>query len=217
MVNPTATAVQSLAGTALPFSVSTSCVSALAERRCQSRISSILESSAKSISNARGARQERNMRGQSIPAFRGRRPSRLYFWSRGSTCPVRAANDLDVFTRGYSDLPWRAASRRSCRTGRRKPAIRVGRLRGCELLRSFVAVADCGGFHRAAERLNLTGTGEPRIPARRHRWEAAPKVRFAQDSLLEQAGFELSVPPERKAFPKALDRFRRPSVTRRQG
>src|ERR1700747_2340429 len=25
-----------------------------------------------------------------------------------------------------------------------------------ELLRSFVAVADCGGFHRAAERLNLT-------------------------------------------------------------
>src|SRR5258707_13713821 len=25
-----------------------------------------------------------------------------------------------------------------------------------ELLRTFVAVADCGGFHRAAERLNLT-------------------------------------------------------------
>jgi len=25
-----------------------------------------------------------------------------------------------------------------------------------ELRRSFVAVADCGGFHRAAERLNLT-------------------------------------------------------------
>jgi DNA-binding MarR family transcriptional regulator len=25
-----------------------------------------------------------------------------------------------------------------------------------ELLRSFVAVAECGGFHRAAERLNLT-------------------------------------------------------------
>jgi DNA-binding transcriptional LysR family regulator len=24
-----------------------------------------------------------------------------------------------------------------------------------ELLRAFVAVADCGGFHRAAERLNL--------------------------------------------------------------
>ena len=139
------------------------------------------------------------MRGQSIPAFRGRRPSRLYFWSRGSTCPVRAANDLDVFTRGYSDLPWRAASRRSCRTGRRKPAIRVGRLRGCELLRSFVAVADCGGFHRAAERLNLTGTGEPRIPARRHRWEAAPKVRFAQDSLLEGGGFEPSVPLWRMA------------------
>src|SRR5689334_9197491 len=33
------------------------------------------------------------------------------------------------------------------------------------------------------------------------------------DSLLEEAGFELSVPPERKA---ALDRVRRPSVTRRQ-
>ena len=27
---------------------------------------------------------------------------------------------------------------------------------GFELLRAFVAVADCGGFHRAAERLNLT-------------------------------------------------------------
>jgi DNA-binding transcriptional LysR family regulator len=25
-----------------------------------------------------------------------------------------------------------------------------------ELLRAFVAVADCGAFHRAAERLNLT-------------------------------------------------------------
>ena len=25
-----------------------------------------------------------------------------------------------------------------------------------ELLRSFVAVAECGGFHRAAEQLNLT-------------------------------------------------------------
>jgi DNA-binding transcriptional LysR family regulator len=25
-----------------------------------------------------------------------------------------------------------------------------------ELLRTFVAVADCGGFHRAAELLNLT-------------------------------------------------------------
>jgi DNA-binding transcriptional LysR family regulator len=25
-----------------------------------------------------------------------------------------------------------------------------------ELLRAVVAVADCGGFHRAAERLNLT-------------------------------------------------------------
>ena len=36
------------------------------------------------------------------------------------------------------------------------------------------------------------------------------------DSPLEEAGFELSVPPEGKAFPRALDRFRRPSVTRRQ-
>jgi DNA-binding transcriptional LysR family regulator len=25
-----------------------------------------------------------------------------------------------------------------------------------ELLRAFVAVADCGGFHRAVEQLNLT-------------------------------------------------------------
>jgi hypothetical protein len=39
------------------------------------------------------------------------------------------------------------------------------------------------------------------------------EVGFAHDSALEEAGFELSVPPERKA---ALDRVRRPSVTRRQ-
>src|SRR6202035_3581271 len=32
------------------------------------------------------------------------------------------------------------------------------------------------------------------------------------DWLLEESGFELSVPPERKAFPRALDRFRRPSL-----
>ena len=41
-------------------------------------------------------------------------------------------------------------------------------------------------------------------------------VWFVDDSPPEEAGFELSVPPERKAFPRALDRFRRPSVTRRQ-
>ena len=41
----------------------------------------------------------------------------------------------------------------------------------------------------------------------------ADLVRFALDSPLEEAGFELSVPPERKA---ALDRVRRPSVIRRQ-
>jgi hypothetical protein len=35
--------------------------------------------------------------------------------------------------------------------------------------------------------------------------EAPPKVRFASDSPLEGDGFEPSVPPERKAFPKALD------------
>jgi hypothetical protein len=40
------------------------------------------------------------------------------------------------------------------------------------------------------------------------------EVRFAEDSPLEEAGFELSVPPERKAFPRALDRFRRPSSLR---
>src|ERR1700727_997061 len=33
-----------------------------------------------------------------------------------------------------------------------------------ELLRAFVAVAECGGFHRAAERLNLTqSTGSQQI------------------------------------------------------
>ena len=33
------------------------------------------------------------------------------------------------------------------------------------------------------------------------------QFRFARDSPLEEAGFELSVPPERKAFPRALGRF----------
>jgi len=47
----------------------------------------------------------------------------------------------------------------------------------------------------------------------KHSGSSAPEeVGFAVDSLLEEAGFELSVPPERKA---ALDRVRRPSVTRR--
>jgi hypothetical protein len=35
-----------------------------------------------------------------------------------------------------------------------------------ELLRAFVAVADCGGFHRAAEQLNFTqSTVRPEIAA----------------------------------------------------
>src|SRR5215831_6062952 len=34
--------------------------------------------------------------------------------------------------------------------------MRINRMLDFELLRAFVAVADCGGFHRAAERLNLT-------------------------------------------------------------
>ena len=42
--------------------------------------------------------------------------------------------------------------------------------------------------------------------------ECADAVASLRDSLLEEAGFELSVPPERKAFPRALDRFRRPSL-----
>ena len=33
-----------------------------------------------------------------------------------------------------------------------------------ELLRAFVAVADCGGFHRAAERLNLTQSTTAKRP-----------------------------------------------------
>ena len=32
----------------------------------------------------------------------------------------------------------------------------INRMLDFELLRAFVTVADCGGFHRAAERLNLT-------------------------------------------------------------
>jgi len=45
-----------------------------------------------------------------------------------------------------------------------------------------------------------------------HRWDSPRKLGFAPDSPLEQAGFELSVPPERKAFPRALDRFRSPGT-----
>ena len=41
-------------------------------------------------------------------------------------------------------------------------------------------------------------------------WLTARCVTFAGDSPLEEAGFELPVPPERKA---ALDRVRRPSVS----
>jgi hypothetical protein len=53
-----------------------------------------------------------------------------------------------------------------------------------------------------------------RWPANCSRWPTTiEKVRFASDSPLEEAGFELLVPPARKA---ALDRVRRPSVTRRQ-
>src|SRR6202011_4327240 len=56
------------------------------------------------------------------------------------------------------------------------------------------------------------GTFHPRA-ALHAPWRTSPRSPwFAQDSPLE-AGFELSVPPERKA---ALDRVRRPSVTRRQ-
>jgi hypothetical protein len=39
------------------------------------------------------------------------------------------------------------------------------------------------------------------------------EANFVADSLLEEAGCEPPVPPERKA---ALDRVRRPSLTRRQ-
>ena len=44
----------------------------------------------------------------------------------------------------------------------------------------------------------------------RREWE---EVRFALDSPLEEAGFELSVPPERKA---ALDRVRIPGEVARE-
>jgi hypothetical protein len=39
-----------------------------------------------------------------------------------------------------------------------------------------------------------------------------PGIEFAPDSPLEGGGFEPSVPPERKAFSRALNRFRRPSA-----
>ena len=37
------------------------------------------------------------------------------------------------------------------------------------------------------------GRGPERFPAG-HRWDSSPKIRFAQDSPLEEAGFEPSVP-----------------------
>jgi hypothetical protein len=51
------------------------------------------------------------------------------------------------------------------------------------------------------------------VPVRLRRAGREIRMVIATDSPLEEAGFELPVPPERKA---ALDRFRRPSVTRRQ-
>jgi hypothetical protein len=59
----------------------------------------------------------------------------------------------------------------------------------------------CMGVTAEAER-RRAGTG------------AREEVRFAGDSPLEEGGFELSVPPERKAFPRALDRFRASRVWR---
>jgi len=37
------------------------------------------------------------------------------------------------------------------------------------------------------------GRGPERFPAG-HRWDSSPKIRFTQDSPLEEAGFEPSVP-----------------------
>jgi hypothetical protein len=72
-------------------------------------------------------------------------------------------------------------------------------------------------FGIAGERLWATLDALLGFPRRRPRMSGyesmIEEVRFAEDSPLEEAGFELSVPPERKA---ALARVRRPSVTRQQ-
>ena len=52
---------------------------------------------------------------------------------------------------------------------------------------------DCGQLDPGAVIQPIRSEWHPHMPA--------INGRFAVDSLLEQAGFELSVPPERKAFP----------------
>jgi hypothetical protein len=70
-----------------------------------------------------------------------------------------------------------------------------------------------GGRHRyvpcainAVGRVATKNAGLPcLVPALLVTFRPAPlKVRFATDSPLEEAGFELSVPPERKAFARVL-------------
>ena len=69
------------------------------------------------------------------------------------------------------------------------------------------AVSQLATTHRRDQAHMPTKNRPGERPRRAIPWS---QVRFALDSPLEEAGFELPVPPERKA---ALDRVRRPSVT----
>jgi hypothetical protein len=78
------------------------------------------------------------------------------------------------------------------------------------------AAAECRGGPHCQHHQRQRLLGLDRTTPAADNMNCDGSFKFAADSSLEEDGFELTVPPERKAFPRALDRFRRPSVTRRQ-
>src|ERR1700722_7792857 len=76
----------------------------------------------------------------------------------------------------------------------------------CQVRGRAIPCSDWPGNHFRIWRAKRR-RGRPRAPVGMN-----SEIEFARDSPVEEAGFELSVPPERKAFPRALDRFRRPSL-----
>jgi hypothetical protein len=81
-----------------------------------------------------------------------------------------------------------------------------------ELLRAFVAVADCGGFHRAAERLNLTQSTISQASVRRlanttSSRPAGGPFGGGDDALGEAAGEGGS--RDKRCWPRSASRWRR--------